>query len=741
MDQERFWKYFRFFLKSIGIGFVFILILVFMISQEWLGALPSIEDIKNPQKSISSIVFTEDLQEMGKYYVENRTELNYSNLPQHTVNALIATEDFRFREHPGVDLLGISTAFFRTFFLAKKSGASTITQQLAKNLFHDSERKNIFVRSIQKVKEWYIAIQLERNFSKDEIIALYFNTVSFLHNSYGLKEAAKTYFNKDVAHLKIEESAVLVGMLKGPGIYNPKSNPENAKQRRNVVLHQMSKYGYISENEADSLSNLPLKIDYKLTSHNTGLAPYLREEIRKDLEDILDEVSKPDGGSYDIYRDGLRIYTTINSKMQENAEKAVEEHMIFLQKAFLKEWGNRDPYKYGDKKNPDLVINILKEMPDYKALENSGNSQEEILKKLEKTKKPMRVYTHYGDRDTQMSIVDSIKHYKKILHAGLCAIDPSSGQIKAWVGGIQFNHFKLDHVKESTKRQVGSTIKPFLYALAIEQGETPCSEVVYNAPNIPGFESWDPRGSKNFIDGQMVSLKDGLQVSDNRVAAQIIKKYGPNALIDFSKSLGIKADFEAVPSISLGTTDVSVYEMIGAYSPFMNKGIYTKPYYIDRIEDKDGNVIYQNQRISKEVMSPRTAILMNLMLQNVTMGKGTASRLRGSYGLKMEIAAKTGTTQSNSDGWFIGSTPSLLCAVWVGADDPSISFASTALGQGASSALPIWAKFVNKSYNESSLNLQRKKTFVSESDSTYKFEMDCNFTEPTKSVEEIFDDE
>ena len=736
--ENSFRYYFRLFLKlTLGLVLLFSLLLL-SVAQGWLGELPSIEYIKNPSSQLSSTIFTEDFEVMGKLYYENRTELNYKQISSSTIQALIATEDERFYEHSGIDVFGIISATFRTFVLGKPSGASTITQQLAKNLFHaEVGRKNKFKRLLQKIKEWYIAIELERNFSKQEILALYFNTVPFLHNSYGLREASKTYFNKEPIELTIDESAILVGMLKGPSLYNPKSKPTNALKRRNVVLEQMRKAGLINETIAESAKKLPIKLDYRLTSPSTGLAPYLREEIRMELNEILQNYSKEDGTPHDIYADGLKIYTTINSQLQKNAEEAVAEHMPWLQKEFLREWGSKDPYKYGTKANPDLVKNIIRASEYYKSLSEAGKSEDEIFKILSTEKHAMRIFTWRGPIDTQMSIIDSIKYVKKILQSGLCAIDPQTGKIRAWVGGIDFNFFKYDHVRKSTKRQSGSTFKPFLYNVALENGMTPCSKLVYEKPMIDGFESWDPKGSKNFQDGEEVSIKDGLQVSDNRIAALLIKQFGPSLVIDKAKQLGIEAEFEEVPAISLGTTDISVIEMVGAYSPYMNGGIYSKPYYIERIEDKNGNVIFENKPQSKEVIQEEVAKLMNLMLQGVSKDKGTAARLRSQYGFKEEIACKTGTTQSNSDGWFIGSTSKLLTAVWVGADDPSISFASTRLGQGANTALPIWAKFYKKA---SSLPKYKSGSFFSESDSTIIQKFNCNFHDDTVPIDNPLND-
>ena len=731
--ENSFKYYFKLFLK-VFIGFILLFsLLLFSVAQGWLGELPSIEYIKNPESQVSSVIYSEDFEVMGKLYYENRTELDFKQISASTIQALIATEDERFYDHSGIDVFGIISATFRTFVLRKPSGASTITQQLAKNLFHSEGRKNKFKRLIQKIKEWYIAIELERNFSKQEILALYFNTVPFLHNSYGLREASKTYFNKEPIQLTLDESAILVGMLKGPSLYNPKSKPENALKRRNVVIEQMRKAGFINETTSNSAKKLPLKLDYKLTSPSTGLAPYLREQIRIELEDILSNYTKENGEAYNIYTDGLRIHTTINSKLQHYAEEAVAEHMPWLQKEFLREWGAKDPYKYGAKANPDLVKNIVRETEHYKTLSDAGKSEEEIFTILGKEKHAMQIFTYRGPVDTQMSIIDSIKYIKKILQTGLCAMEPHTGKIRAWVGGVDFNFFKYDHVRKSTKRQVGSTFKPFLYNVALENGMTPCSKLLYEKPLIEGHESWDPKGSKNFQDGEEVSLKAGLQVSDNRIAALLIKQFGPTLLIDKAKELGIETEFEEVPAICLGTADVSVIEMLGAYSPYMNEGIYSQPYYIDRIEDKNGNVIFENKPQSKEVITAETAKLMNLMLQQVSKDKGTATRLRSQYGFKEEIACKTGTTQSNSDGWFIGSTSNLLTAVWVGADDPSITFASTRLGQGANSALPIWAKFYKKA---TTLPKYKSGSFFNETDSATIQKFNCTYQDDPVPIDD-----
>lgn len=715
-------------------GFIYLLI-----ATEVLGKLPQLDDIKNPQKKISSVIYSEDMKVMGKYYIENRTILNYKQISPNTVNALLSTEDIRFREHAGIDMYGLSTAMFRTFVLGRRSGASTITQQLAKNLFHSTQRGKLY-RLIQKLKEWYIAVQLEKNFSKDEIISLYFNTVPFLHNSFGLKEAANTYFSKEPINLTVDESAVLVGMLKGPGLYNPKTKPENAKNRRNVVLSQMAKAGFISNKEAEKLKKRPLKLKYKLTSPNTGIAPYLREQIRVELNDILANYAKADGTHYNIYADGLKVYTTINSDIQKAAERSMKAHMMKLQSQFNKEWNGRDPYRYGEKKNPELILNILRNSSIYNYYLDQGMKEKDILDTLS-VKELRTMFTWEGMKDLKMSYIDSLKYMKNILQVGLCSIDPQDGRVKAWIGGIDFYNFKYDHVRKSTKRQVGSTIKPLLYTVAIENGDNPCTEFDYVHPMITGYEDWNPKGTKYFAEGSKVKLKEGLQVSDNRIAAHLIKKFSPHALIEKAEQMGIEAEFDNVPSICLGITDVSVYEMVGAYSPFMNLGIYSEPFYIERIEDKSGNVIYQNSPQSKEVLNEKVANTMNIMMQQVSKGRGTAQRLRSKYGLNMEIACKTGTTQSNSDGWFIGSTPGLLTAIWVGADDPSITFASTRLGQGANSALPIWAGMYKTIYSQSGISFNRTKKFFP-SDSASLTLLDCSLYEKKTNLgSSTFDEE
>ncbi|MCU0327872.1 MAG: transglycosylase domain-containing protein [Chitinophagales bacterium] len=723
LDQ---WRYFKVFLKYYSIGLLFLGFLFFLAKFSVFGTLPSLEDIKNPKNAISSVVLSEEMDVLGKYYIENRTELTYNEIPKHTVDALIATEDFRFRSHSGVDAFGLMSAFFRTFILAKPSGASTITQQLAKNLFHDTERKNIFKRIAQKIKEWIIAFELEENFSKDEIIALYFNTVSFLHNSYGLKEASMTYFGKIPAQLTIEESAVLVGMLKGPGLYNPKTRPENALKRRNIVLELMRTHDFIDQRALDSLKALPITLNYHLTSNNSGLAAHFRETLRLELIEILAKLTKPDGSSYNLYKDGLKIYTTINSELQAYAEEATKEHIQYLQKSFYQEWKGKDPYRYGAKANPNLVLNILKAMPIYKELENQGLDEKTIITRLSQKLK-MEIYTPYGPKDTSISIIDSIKLFKTALQVGLLAVNPMNGHVKSWIGSADFNYFKYDHVKSA--RQVGSTIKPFLYALAIDNGMTPCSQVPYEAPNITGHSSWDPKGTPYFKEGQLVSLKNGLQVSDNRIAGQLIKKFSPNALIDYCRHFDITASFDPGPAIALGTSDISLFEMVRAYTSFVNRGIMVPLTTILRIEDQRGNIIYQPYFSPKEVLNPEVAFQMNLMMREVTQGRGTASRLRSTYKLNMPIIGKTGTTQSNSDGWFIGATPDLLCGVWVGCDDPSITFASTALGQGASSALPIWAKLYSKAYASKLLKYNPKKNFITNhTDSVLIRNFDCSQT-------------
>jgi penicillin-binding protein 1A len=664
------------------------------------GELPSFEELENPNSSLASEVISSDNVILGKYFIQNRSNIHYKELAPVTINALKATEDIRFEEHSGVDLRGLGRVFFKTVILHQKSsgGGSTLTQQLAKNLF-PRDNENGWRLALRKVKEWIIAVRLERNYTKQEIMAMYLNTVEFGHNSFGIKSAAKTFFNKMPSQLNTEESAMLVGMLQAPTRYSPVRNPQNALQRRNTVLSQMVKYDFISQAEYDSISRLPIKLNYKSEDHNEGLAPYFRETLRLELLKWCKDFKKADGSSYNLYRDGLRIYTTIDSRLQEYAEEALKEHLTELQKTFFQHWKGRVPWA----QHPEVIEEGIRKSDRYISLKSEGLTEKEIRKNFE-TPVPMTIFSWQGDIDTLMSPLDSIKYYKMYLQAGVMSMEPQTGFVRAWVGGNNYRHFKYDHVKVG-RRQVGSTFKPFLYTLAMQEGYSPCFKV----PNvrvtipIPGQPDWSPTNSDGKYGG-MLTLKEALAESVNSVSAYLMKEFGPKPMVEIARKMGITSPIDEVPSICLGTPDVSLFEMTGAYSTFANKGVWTEPIYITRIEDKNGMVLQEFVPRKVEAISEETAYLMINLMQGVVQG-GTGARLRFKYGLSNPIAGKTGTTQNQSDGWFMGITPTLVSGVWVGCEDRSVHFRTTNLGQGANMALPIWALYMKKVYADKDINL------------------------------------
>ncbi|MBS1764788.1 MAG: PBP1A family penicillin-binding protein [Bacteroidetes bacterium] len=677
-----------------------IILLVLAVNNEKFGKLPTFEDLENQKSALASEVISSDNVILGKYYIQNRSNIHYKELADNVVKALEATEDVRFYEHSGVDIRGLARVFFKTVILRQQSsgGGSTITQQLAKNLFPRENEKG-FKLVIRKIKEWIIAVRLERNYTKPEIMAMYLNTVEFGHNSFGIKSAAKTFFNKIPSQLKTEESAMLIGMLQAPSRYSPVRNPNSAMTRRNTVLSQMSKYEFISKSAYDSLSKLPIKLNFKAEDHNEGLAPYFRETLRLELMQWCKEHQKSDGSTYNLYKDGLRIYTTIDSRMQEYAEQALKEHLTTLQKTFDEHWKGREPWA----KHPEVIEDGIKRSDRYASLKADGLSESEIKENFN-TKIPMTVFSWQGDIDTVMSPLDSLKYYKRFLQSGVMSMEPQTGFVRAWVGGNNYRYFKYDHVKAG-RRQVGSTFKPFLYTLAMQEGYSPCFKV----PNvrvtipIPGQPDWSPTNSDGKYGG-MLTLKEALAESVNVVSAYLMKEFGPKAMIEIARKMGITSPIDEVPSICLGTPDVSLYEMCGAYSTFANKGVRTEPIYITRIEDKNGMVLQEFVPRKVEAISEETAYLMIKLMQGV-VESGTGARLRFRYGLNNPIAGKTGTTQNQSDGWFMGITPNLVTGVWTGCEDRSVHFRTTYLGQGANTALPIWAIYMKKLYADKDLNI------------------------------------
>lgn len=711
---------------------VFIIILfIFLVGFGVFGSLPKVDELLNPKNNLATIVYSGDMKILGKYYSENRVNVAFEKIDKDVINALIATEDVRYYEHNGVDFKALLRSFFGVFTGGNKGGGSTISQQLAKMMF-PRERLNKLELVVRKLKEWIIATQLEKYYTKDEILALYLNKFDFLNLAVGIKSAAQIYFNSNQDSLKIEQAAMLVGMAKNPSLFNPIRHNEICLKRRNVVLNQLVKYGYLSSLKYDSLKVLPLVLSFRPEDHNDGLAPYFREYLRDVFlknwckSHINSETEAP----YNIYKDGLKIYTTIDSKMQNYAEEAVYEHMIDLQKMFSKECLNKKnaPFAWNvSKQEIEVIMNSsVKRSDRYRQLKEDGLSHEKIIEIFHKPV-PMRVYSLRGDIDTILSPYDSIKYYKSFLQTGFMAMEPQTGYVKAWVGGINHKYFKYDHVKVS-KRQVGSTFKPFVYALAIQEGLSPCHQVpnIRTCINMPNGGDWCPDNSDGLKGtGQMITLRRALALSVNYVTAWIMKQYGPHAVVNLVKRLGVTSQIPEVPSICLGTADISVFEMVAANSTFANKGTYIQPTFITRIEDKNGKVLEEFIPNSNEVFSEEKAYTMIQLMRGVVQ-EGTGSRLRGGkYKLNNQIAGKTGTTQHNADGWFIGLTPELAAGCWVGGEDRSIHFNSILEGQGASMALPIWGKFFVKVYADKYIKLS-KSDFTKPKNLDPNLEMDCS---------------
>ncbi len=715
-SNENFSSYIKFFWLLVLLPFLGIGLVLLFAAKGWIGEdLPSFSELENPKSALASEIISGDQVVIGKYYIQNRTNVHYYELSPNLVNALKATEDVRFESHSGVDLRGLLRAVFRA---GTAGGGSTITQQLAKNLFHERPDSKL-ERVIQKIQEWIIAVELERRYTKEEIMAMYLNTVEFSSNAFGIKSASRTYFNKLPDSLNVQEAAVLIGMLQAPTKYNPVRNPNNSLSRRNVVLSQLNKYDFITDEQYDSLKALPIKLDYQQDDHNYGLATYFREVLRKEmLAWCKEHTNNATGKPYNLYTDGLKIYTTIDSRMQRYAEEAMKEHLTELQRKFNEHWKGKVPWE----DHPEVITEGLKRSDRYISMKASGATQKEIDKAFA-TKVDMKIFTWKGERDTLLSPMDSIKYYKKMLQCGFMAVEPKSGAVKAWVGGNDYRFFKYDHVKEG-RRQVGSTFKPFLYTLAMQEGYSPC----YKVPNVrvyfdlPTGESWSPENSDAEYGG-MLTLKQGLAESVNCVSAYLMKQFGPQAMIEICRKMGITSPIDAVPAICLGTPDVSVYEMVGAYATFANKGVFTQPQYLTRIEDKNGNVLQEFVPRQVEAISEETAYLMTNLMQGVVQF-GTGARLRGQYKLTAPIAGKTGTTQNQSDGWFIGITPQLAAGCWVGCEDRVVHFRSIEMGQGAREAMPIWALFMQRVYADKTINLYTGD-FPSPTE-PLSVELDCN---------------
>jgi penicillin-binding protein 1A len=738
------------------IGVVLLVLYVVAVSYNFLwlfGGMPSLKALENPKSEEASEVYTADNQLLGKYYVENRTPIEISQVSPNVTSALLATEDARFIKHPGIDPRSLFRAVsgLVTFKDASSSGGgSTLTQQTAKNLF-DTRREELrgalgnvplLGLVIAKTKEWILAVRLERNYTKQEVMMMYLNTVSFGNNTYGIKTAAKTYFSKEPWQLSVEEAALLVGLLKNPTLYNPRLFEERARERRNVVLSQMRKYGFLTEEQFVTYKSKPLKLDFSIENQNTGMAAYFRSVIREDIKQWIRQYNEENpGAELDLYTSGLKIYTTIDSRMQAYAEEAVMANMRDQQKKFYEHWRGRNPWVKQDDRSkkyveiPGFIEERAKRTTRYKQLKAGyGDDEKAIWREMRRPIK-MKVFVYGGrrnEKDTTMSPLDSIKYYKRLLNTGFMSMDPRSGHVKAWVGGINFKHMKFDHVRQS-RRQPGSTFKPFVYLTAMDQGfVTPCSHITDQPTTFAHGEdnnngpAWTPKNSTGRYSFRSLSLREALGQSINTVSAQLIKKTRAGAVIKYAHEMGIQSnDLREDPTLCLGTSDVSVYEMVSAYCAFANGGTRVRPMVIWRIEDKNGNVLKKFTPDANQVISANRAYeMLHLMRGAVEEPSGTAQRLRTQYKLLEggnEIAAKTGTTSNYSDAWFMGMTQNLVSGLWVGGDDRSIHFRSIELGQGGRMAMPAWAMYMQKVYKDPTLTNYRPEPFRKPNN----FKIDC----------------
>lgn len=686
-------------------GFAAFILLLVLINFGVFGKMPSLAELENPSITLATEVLGDDGTPMGKYYKErgNRSNVSYKDISKYVIDALIATEDERFYDHSGIDAKGVVRA---VVFLGQKGGGSTITQQLALNMF-DERASNKIARSIQKLKEWIIAVKLERNFTKQEIIALYLNTVSFSENVYGIRNAARTFFQKEPDRLNLQEAAVLVGMVNGPAIFNPRKYPKAAVDRRNLVISRMVTNGFISEVEGNAAKASPIQLNFKKVDENNGIAPYFLDVIREELKKWCKENKKSDGENYDLYSDGLKVYTSISPRMQLYAEEAVAKHMPVLQRVLAAQASLKTDAVW--KGHENILLSAMKNSDRWDRLKEEGLNDEEIKKTFfVKTKMKVFAWNPQREKDTIMTPYDSIKYHREMLQTAFMVMDPMTGQVKAWVGGIDFRNYKYDHVNLKTKRQVGSSIKPFLYALAMEEyGFTPETECEATQQYFPG-SGYVP--AKNTGRTGTRTMANALAWSINEVAAYLIKQTTPKRFADFLKQINIPTKVEPYPSISLGSCDLSLFEMMWGYTMFPTGGFSTKPIYITRIEDKNGNVLARFDNTErKEVISQTTAYTMSRMMQGV-VDYGTAAGLRGRLGIA-EMGGKTGTTNDNSDGWFLGFTPQLLGGVWVGCDDRFIKLES-GLGYGGKAALPIWEYFFQKVFADKTLGFDRNVKFT-----------------------------
>ena len=751
--SEDFSKYVKRFWLLVLIGIAMFPIFIGLTAVGVFGDLPTFREIENPKSNLASQIITSDNKILGKFYVDNRTHVEYKDLSPYLVDALVSTEDERYYEHCGIDFKALVRAVAK---LGRDGGGSTITQQLAKQLFHDPPRSKI-QRIFQKFKEWIIAVRLERQYTKQEIIAMYFNQYDFLYQAIGVNSAASIYFNTTPDQLTVEQSAILVGMAKNSALYNPVRRPEKMLDRRNVVYAQMVRNNTLDEATRDSLRELPIVVDFNRVGLSEGLAPYFREYLRDYLKTWIIEHPKPDGSLYNLYTDGLKIYTTLDFRMQRYAEEAVQQHMSNLQRAFFKQQKNRKTapfYKVSSAEINGIMERAKRRSPRYRLLKKAGVPKDSI-DLIFNTPTPMTIFSWKGDIDTIMTPLDSIRYHKFFYQCGMMSMEPQTGFVKAWVGGINHKRFKYDHVKQG-RRQVGSTFKPFVYATAIKQKHySPCYEV----PNVITciekgkfnlLKDWCPKNS-NHKYGGLVSLKEGLAHSMNTITTYLMRQVGPEPVIRLARDMGVRSEIPVQPSIALGTVDLSVYEMVGSYTTFANKGVYTEPIMITRIEDKNGVVLEEFVPETNEVMSEEDAYVILNLLKGVTQN-GSGIRLKTSYPgagydavtghpykFTNPIAGKTGTTDNNSDGWFMGVVPNLITGVWAGCEDRSAHFGSTTYGQGATVALPIWGLYMRKCYADKTLKVS--KSDFEKPENPISIELNCESKPRNNELEDTPDEE
>ena len=725
-----------------------------------LGPMPDFRQLENPKTNLATQIISADDTVLGKFYFnDNRTPIAFSEIPTEMIDALVATEDERFYDHSGIDFRGTARA---VFYLGGKGGASTITQQLARQLFVGVRSRNIVEAIVQKIKEWVIAVRLERRYTKNEIITMYLNIYDFNYNADGLRSASSIYFSKNPNELDLSESAMLVGMLKNSSLYNPLRRPELVRDRRNIVYQQMLRNSLISEKQRDSLAALTITLDFNPQSHREGIATYFRAYLQQYMRSWIKDNPKEDGTYYNLYLDGLRIYTTIDSRLQTYAENAVSAHMPNLQKEFFRqntsEFNEIAPFLDVEEREVENIMDQAKRRSErWRKMKAQGHDEETILASFEKPIQ-MEVFSWNGDIDTVMTPTDSIRYYKHFLRAGMMSMEPQTGHVKAWVGGINYRHFQFDHVMQG-KRQIGSTFKPFVYASAIDQLKvSPCDSLpdgyyCVEPAKFGAHDAWCPKNSGDRYIGKR-TLKNALANSVNTISARLIDKVGTRPVVNLVRNLGVSSFIPNVPAIALGSADLSVYEMVGAYSSFANKGIYVKPVLVTRIEDKNGTVIFQAAPETRDVLSEESAYVTLKLLEGVTES-GSGVRLRHSgadktnpifrdvvtgypYAFENPIAGKTGTTQNQSDGWFIGMVPNLATGVWVGGEDRSIHFETIAYGQGATMALPIWANYMKSCYADSTLVISQD---VFEAPEYVSIPLDCDSLSVVRQQKSFFEDE